>query len=97
MTSLVGIKRKHSLSQLFAKKVLEPKCEVDVVYMDFHKAFDSVSHNHLLHKLRTAGISGTILKWFQAYLEYHYQCVKVGDSLSDLCNVLSGVPQGSVL
>ena len=34
---------------------------------------------------------------FQAYLKQRYQCVKVGDSLSDLCNVLSRVPQGSVL
>jgi len=65
--------------------------------MDFRKAFDSVSHDRLLQKLWTAGITGTVWKWFQAYLRQCYQCVKVGDSFSNLCNVLSGVPHGSVL
>jgi len=62
--------------------------------MDFKKAFDSVSHNHLLNKLEALRIIGKVLKWLEAY---QYQRVKIGDSLSNLCNVLSGVPQGSVL
>ena len=91
--------KRSTLQQLlvFAKNVLEPKCEVDVVYMDFRKAFDTVSHDRLLQKLWAVGITGTVWKWFQAYLKQRYQRVKVGDSFSDLCNVLSGVPQGSVL
>ena len=48
-------------------------------------------------KIKAVGITRTIWRWFEAYLKQRYQCVKVGDSLSNLCNVLSGVPQGSVL
>ena len=63
--------RRSTLQQLlvFAEKVFEPnKCEVDVVYMDFKKAFDSVSHHHLLGKLQTFGITGKARQWFEAYL-----------------------------
>jgi len=59
-----------------------------------------VSHNHLRNKLESLGITGKVLKWLEAYLKYHYQRVKIGDSFSDLCNVLSEVrqvPQGSGL
>ena len=45
----------------------------------------------------TIGITGKAWKWFEGYLKPHYQCVKIGDSYPELCNVLSGVPQGSVL
>jgi len=51
---------RSTLQQLltFAEKVLEPKCEINVTYMDFMKVFDSVSHNHLLDKLKALGICG---------------------------------------
>ena len=65
--------------------------------MDFRKAFDSVCHDRLLNKLQSIGITGKLWKWLQAYLKHRHQCVKIGDSLSELCNVLSGVPQESVL
>ena len=44
--------KRSTLQQLlvFAKNVLEPKCEVDVVYMDFRKVFDTVSHYHFFTK-----------------------------------------------
>ena len=48
-------------------------------------------------KLQSIGTTGSAWKWFEAYLKPHYQCVKIGDSYSELCNVLSGVPQGSLL
>ena len=41
---------------------------VDTVYIDFSKAFDTVSHRKLLHKLTNYGISGTILQWFSSCL-----------------------------
>ena len=65
--------------------------------MDFKKAFDSVSHNHLLDKLTAFGIGGKAWKWLEVYLKNRYQCVKIGDSQSEQCSVLSGVRQGSVL
>ena len=73
------------------------KTEVDVVYMDFRKAFDSESHNGLLKKLNSIGITGNLWLWLREYLQRRFQCVRIGDSLSTLCKVLSGVPQGSVL
>ena len=60
--------------------------------MDFKKAFDSVSHTHLLDKLQTFGIAGKARQWYEVYLRNHCQCVKIGDAYSELCNVLSGVP-----
>ena len=65
---------------LFSEKLLEAKSKVDVVYMDFRKAFDSVSHNGLLNKLYTIGITGKLWKWFQEYLLQRFQCVRIGDS-----------------
>ena len=64
---------------------------------DFRKAFDLVSHNHLLLKLRKHGINGQILNWIKAFLENRKQRVVIRGSKSDELDVLSGVPQGSVL
>ena len=90
--------KRSALQQLilFTEKLLDDKNEVDVIYMDFKKAFDSVSHNALLSKLRTLGISGKLWTWLETYLKTRVQCVRIGDDHSDLCRVLSGV-QGSIL
>lgn len=69
----------------------------DVIYMDFHKAFDSVPHNDLLTKLWSFGITGRLWQWFQCYLLNRQQYVKINNALSDLLPVLSGVPQSSIL
>ena len=85
---------------LFTVKLLDSKsiqAEADVIYMDFRKAFDSVSHNGLLIKLKTLGIAGKLWLWLQTYLKHRFQCVRIGDSTSEFCDVLSGVSQGSVL
>ena len=71
--------------------------EMDVVYMDFRKAFDSVPHNKLLIKLQSIGIHGRLFSWFQYYLTSRRQCVRVGGSHSRFRDVVSGVPQGSIL
>ncbi|CAH8449918.1 unnamed protein product [Dicrocoelium dendriticum] len=70
---------------------------IDVLFVDFSKAFDTVPHQRLSLKLRSYGISGAALKWVSAFLEGREQCVRVGRSLSLRQAVLSGVPQGSVL
>ena len=79
---------------VFAQNLFEAKSEVDVVYMDLKKAFDSVSDNGPLNKLYSIGITGNLWNWL---LLHRLQCVRIGDSLSHFCTVLSGVPQGSVL
>ena len=74
---------------------IDNKRFVDTVYIDFAKAFDTVSHAKLLHKLPKYGITGNILKWFASFLNGRKQRVKIGQSCSDYTNVASGVPQGS--
>ena len=57
---------------------------VDVIYLDLCKAFDSVSHLKLLHKLKFYGITGQLLHWFKSYLFNRWQCVRVNQSTSQL-------------
>ncbi len=75
--------------------IRDKKC-VDV-YLDFQKAFDSVCHKKLLQKLEGYGICGFLLKWICAFLSNRKQRVVINDVCSEVCDVISGVPQGSVL
>ena len=52
--------KRSTLQQLlvFAEQVIKSNCKVDVAYMDFRKAFDLVSHERLLEKLQSFGITG---------------------------------------
>ena len=70
---------------------------VDVVYLDFEKAFDRVPHRRLLLKLEHAGVKGLLLEWIKAFLSNRTFLVKVGTSYSDTKYVMSGVPQRYVL
>lgn len=70
---------------------------VDIVYLDYQKAFDRVPHLRLLNKLHAYGIRGQTLRWVQDFLINRTQQVSVGKSLSQPAKVASGVPQGSVL
>jgi hypothetical protein len=76
---------------------LNSKHSVDCFYIDFAKAFDSVVHSKLCAKLVYSGISGRLLSWLTAFLSNRTQQVKVGGKLSGIVDVISGVPQGSVL
>lgn len=70
---------------------------LDVAYLDFSKAFDSVPHNRLIHKMRALGIEGHVLEWCRSFLSNRKQRVVIRGSRSAWANVLSGVPQGSVV
>ena len=70
---------------------------VDIIYLDYSKAFDTVLHKRLISKLEAYGISGEILQWIQDFLTGRKQHVSVRKKLSDWADVLSGVPEGSVL
>ena len=71
--------------------------QTDVIFLDFSKAFDKVSHTKLLHKLKYYGITGQTHSWIRAFLSSRYQSVCVNGTSSPPTSVLSGVPQGSVL
>jgi retron-type reverse transcriptase len=70
---------------------------VDIVFFDFKKAFDTVPHQRLLYKAEKCGISGNLLRWIKEWLSERRQRVVVNGSFSDWIQVISGVPQGSVL
>ena len=94
------LRNRSTLQQLlvfFDTMFSSPKLQIDVVYLDFCKAFDSVAHSELLLKLWKFGITGNIWSWLRAYLTERIQYVSVGQSLSDSLPVISGVPQGSIL
>jgi len=69
----------------------------DIIYIDFSKAFDSVSHAKLIYKLGNIGIHPIVIKWLADFLSNGYQSVLIDETLSSLKPVLSGVPQGTVL
>ena len=76
---------------------LDKGLPTDIIYMDFAKAFDSVPHVRLCHKLRAIGISGNVLQWIEDFLCNRKQRVVVYGETSQWADVLSGVPQGSVI
>ncbi len=78
-------------------KALADGFDIDVLFMDFAKAFDSVAHIRLLVKLEAHGIRNKLLEWCKGFLTNRLQRVVLGEHVSDWKNVLSGVPQGSVL
>jgi hypothetical protein len=78
-------------------QMLDKSEAVDVIYLDFAKAFDSVPHRRLLMKLESYGIRGNVLGWIEAFLIGRKQRVSIKGATSDWLEVISGVPQGSVL
>ena len=90
------------LSQLLAHyddilDLLEQGLNVDVVYLDFAKAFDKVDFNIVLQKIRNLGIDGNLYSWIESFLTDRSQTVVVEGSSSTPVQVKSGVPQGSIL
>jgi len=78
-------------------KYLDSGYPVDILYLDFQKAFDKVPHCRLVSKLAAHGISGDVLKWIENWLRGRKQRVVLGGQASEWSDILSGVPQGSVL
>ena len=65
---------------------------MDIVYLDFRKAFDTVPHKRLLTKLKSYGICGNLLCWIQDFLSGHTQKVKINDKSFSSSAILSDIP-----
>ena len=77
-------------------QLLDNGYPVDVVYLDFKKAFDTVLHQWLT-KLASYGILSNVYNWIEDFLSHRSQRVRVGKGWSTKADVLSGIPQGNVL
>ena len=82
----------HDLCQ-----AINAKGQTDIIFLDFSKAFDKVSHRKLLQKLSSYGFGGLCHSWLRSFLSSRTQAVVMDGERSFPCEVLSGVPQGTVL
>ena len=78
-------------------KAYDNRLQTDIVILDFSKAFDTVPHDRLLTKLQHMGITSTTNAWIKGFLTNRSQKVVVDGVSSTAADVVSGVPQGSVL
>ena len=71
--------------------------DIDVLYLDFAKAFDRVPHKRLLKKVQAHGVCGKVYSWIENWLMNRQQRVKFNSSNTGWNKVTNGVPQGSIL
>ena len=98
-----GFIKKHSTATNLLESTndwllsLNSSKSTDVIYVDFSKAFDSIVFSKLIHKLQWYGLNGNLLRWVSQFLHGRTQTVSLDGIQSTSCDVVSGVPQGSVL
>ena len=102
-TNQFGFRVGHSCEQQLISMIeeiqlaMDCRHQVDVIFLDFQKAFDTVPHQQLLKKLNHYGIHGNIYNWQDIWLTQRKQRVVVSGYESNFVSVKSGVPQGTVL
>ena len=99
-----GYEKNHSTEHLMIKVVndlyesFDTNTPAVLVLLDLSAAFDTVDHYKLLKILeKEIGVVGIALKWFGSFLQGRTQKIKIGDSYSDMIELMFGVAQGSVL
>ena len=98
-----GFRKNHSTTYLMFDLIDEiyqsksKSYKPGIIFLDIKKAFDTVNHEILLKKLSYYGIGGTVLAWFENFLSDRYQCTRINGKISSFLEILSGVPQGSII
>ena len=94
-----GFSAQHALISLLEKwkSTLDAKGYAGAVLMDLSKAFDCINHELLLAKLYAYGFSKNAVQMINSYLSKRWQRTKVNSKFSSWIELLTGVPQGSVL
>ena len=93
---------RSTISQLLEQyeqilQALGSKHNLDIIMLDYAKAFDKINHSILLFKLKKLGISGQLGKWIGHFLLNRTQTVQIDGHASTPSAVISGVPQGTIL
>ena len=100
---LCGFRKNHNAQYSFLKmienwkKQLDNSKKVGVIFMGLSKAFDTISHSLLLAKIKGYGFSNQALSLLQSYLCNRFQRRIINGSFSSRNEVITGVPQGSIL
>lgn len=81
----------------FIYNAIDKKELVLALFFDLTRAFDCVLANFLSKKIQALGIRGSLNKWIMSFLTNRKISVKLGNTISNTCNLNLGVPQGSVL
>ena len=98
-----GFRKNHSIEYAALHIVNYLNYELDRnrtptnVYLNFFKAFDTLSHNILLRKLEHYGVCDSALNFMKSYLEHRKQFVQFDECISEMKAIHKGVPQGSIL
>ena len=98
-----GFRKQHITEHAILETIDGISSELDTgnapltIFLDLSKAFDTLSHEEFLHKLKYYGISNTALSWFKSYLSNrtHYGEINCHRSSHVLPTI--GVPQGTIL
>ena len=94
-----GYSAQHALISLIEhwRKALDKKGYAGAILMDLSKAFDCINHDLLIAKLEAYGFGKSALELIRSYLTNRNQRIKINNTFSSWSDLLTGVPQGSVL
>ena len=102
-SSQYGFRKKHSTEFAALELTDHILQEMDkgylpiALFLDLSKAFDTLNHKILIHKLNFYGITNISLNWFESYLSGRKQFVEINNTISSEQSITTGVPQGSIL